>query len=133
MADEPPRRRVGRPPLDPNDRSITLNVRVPPRDYDAVYSEASRQRLTMAQWVRATIQRQLLTCRARLQAALTPERFSRLTADLMFSASCLCCGKALTDPASMARWIGPECAHNSSLIVPRVFLVDETQESLLAK
>jgi len=59
MADEPPRRRVGRPPLDPEDRSVTLNVRVPPKDYDAVYSEASRQRQTMAQWVRATIQRQL--------------------------------------------------------------------------
>jgi uncharacterized protein YndB with AHSA1/START domain len=28
----------------------------------------------------------------------------------MFQPACLLCGKALTDPVSMARWIGPECA-----------------------
>ena len=33
----------------------------------------------------------------------------------MFTASCLICGKGLTDPASMARWIGPECAGTASL------------------
>jgi hypothetical protein len=25
------------------------------------------------------------------------------------------CGKGLTDPASMARWIGPECASTTSI------------------
>jgi hypothetical protein len=38
-----------------------------------------------------------------------------IKAEQMFSAHCLMCGKALTDPASMARWIGPECAGTSSL------------------
>ena len=33
----------------------------------------------------------------------------------MFTANCLICGKGLTDPASMARWIGPECAGTASL------------------
>jgi hypothetical protein len=33
----------------------------------------------------------------------------------MFGANCLICGKGLTDPASMARWIGPECAGSPSL------------------
>ena len=33
----------------------------------------------------------------------------------MFEDRCLCCGKALTDPASMARMIGPECAGTASL------------------
>ena len=38
-----------------------------------------------------------------------------LNAARMFEAACLCCGKALTDPASMARFVGPECAGTSSL------------------
>ena len=33
----------------------------------------------------------------------------------MFEYRCLCCGKELTDPASMARMIGPECAGTASL------------------
>jgi hypothetical protein len=32
----------------------------------------------------------------------------------MFRPNCLRCGKALTDPISMARWIGSECAHRVS-------------------
>jgi hypothetical protein len=50
-------------------------------------------------------------------------RLAVLDAGAMFEHACLCCGKALTDPASMARWIGPECAGTSSLdaglITPR--------------
>ena len=38
----------------------------------------------------------------------------------MLSHNCVICGKGLTDPASMARWIGPECAGTSSLRVPFV-------------
>jgi Family of unknown function (DUF6011) len=51
-------------------------------------------------------------------------RLSRLTPDLMFQANCLLCGKSLTDPVSMARWIGPECAHTHSLDVGLVHLND---------
>jgi hypothetical protein len=38
----------------------------------------------------------------------------------MLSHHCVICGKGLSDPASMARWIGPECAGTSSLQVPFV-------------
>jgi Family of unknown function (DUF6011) len=38
----------------------------------------------------------------------------------VLSPNCVICGKGLTDPASMARWIGPECAGTSSLRVPFV-------------
>src|SRR5262249_14739800 len=43
-----------------------------------------------------------------------------ISADLMLAPNCLVCGKGLTDPASMARFIGPECAGTSSLHVPRM-------------
>jgi hypothetical protein len=46
------------------------------------------------------------------------ERLAKLDPQtMMFSPACLCCGKPLTDPVSMARWIGPECAHKYSLDV----------------
>jgi hypothetical protein len=38
----------------------------------------------------------------------------------MLSYNCVICGKGLTDPASMARWIGPECAGTSTLHMPFV-------------
>lgn len=47
-------------------------------------------------------------------------RFDGLYPETMFSPNCLICGKALTDPASMARFIGPECYGSSSLSVPRM-------------
>ena len=43
----------------------------------------------------------------------------------MLSPNCVICGKGLTDPASMARWIGPECASTSSLYVP--FVIDTSK------
>jgi hypothetical protein len=69
----------------------------------------------------------------RLHAAFTSGTFERFQPSLMLRPACLRCGKALTDPASMARWIGPECASTGSLVVPGLVLVDETQPSLLAK
>ena len=42
-------------------------------------------------------------------------RTGDLDASMMFQPACLACGKALTDPVSRARWIGPECAHNHTL------------------
>jgi hypothetical protein len=53
--------------------------------------------------------------------ALHPDRFAHLSPERMLSPSCICCGKPLTDPASMARWIGPECWGNGSVNIPRVF------------
>jgi Family of unknown function (DUF6011) len=54
----------------------------------------------------------------RLIEALRGGFFDRLSADKLLLPQCLICGKQLTDPASMARWIGPECAGASSLRVP---------------
>lgn len=42
-------------------------------------------------------------------------RLDHLDPAMMFQPACLFCGKALTDPVSMARWIGPECAGTASL------------------
>jgi hypothetical protein len=39
---------------------------------------------------------------------------NQLDATTMFLPACLMCGKKLTDPISMARWIGPECAQRVS-------------------
>ena len=41
-----------------------------------------------------------------------------LTPESMLSPQCLLCGAALSDPASMARGIGPECAGSTSVVVP---------------
>jgi hypothetical protein len=46
--------------------------------------------------------------------------FDQLTVSPLLSDHCLICGKALTDPASMARFIGPECAGTSTIRVPWV-------------
>lgn len=61
----------------------------------------------------------LLAFRARVLSELRADRFGELTPAMMLSPACLICGRALTDPASIARWIGPECAGTASLIVPR--------------
>jgi Family of unknown function (DUF6011) len=63
----------------------------------------------------------LLELRRRILEALHPDCFSELRPDRMLSPQCLCCGKGLTDPASMARWIGPECWGSASTNIPRLF------------
>lgn len=55
-----------------------------------------------------------------IRSALRDGFFDRLSPQAMLSPQCLICGKALTDPASMARWIGPECAGTSTLRIPFV-------------
>jgi hypothetical protein len=47
-----------------------------------------------------------------------PVRLDKFAPDIMLSSHCLLCGKALTDPVSMARWIGPECANSGALTIP---------------
>jgi hypothetical protein len=59
--------------------------------------------------------------RQRVVAALHPDHFAALRPELMLTAHCLACGKALTDPVSMARWIGPECWGSASTNLPRIF------------
>ena len=52
MADHPPRRKLGRPPLDPSNGSVRLSITMPTKTFDAVYAGASAARLTMAEYVR---------------------------------------------------------------------------------
>jgi hypothetical protein len=67
--------------------------------------------------------------RDRIVGLLNGGIFATVRKELMFSFGCLRCGKALTDPASMARFIGPECAGTSSIHVPRIKnLVDGSSE-----
>jgi hypothetical protein len=61
---------------------------------------------------------------AQLRAHLTPDTFAFLRPEMMLSPNCLLCGKGLTDPASMARFVGPECAGTSSLTVPSLLPLD---------
>jgi hypothetical protein len=57
--------------------------------------------------------------RDRILHELRAGHFDALTPVMMLSPACLACGKALTDPVSIARWIGPECFGSSSLSVPQ--------------
>jgi hypothetical protein len=59
--------------------------------------------------------------RQRVTDALKPEHFSYLQPKMMLAPHCLCCGKRLTDPVSMARWIGPECFGSASTNLPHIF------------
>jgi hypothetical protein len=55
MSDPPPtnpRRRRGRPPLDERDPSISLHVRVPVKQFDAIYARSRAERVSIADWVR---------------------------------------------------------------------------------
>jgi hypothetical protein len=63
----------------------------------------------------------LFKTRERTIEVLHPDRFANLNPGLMLSPNCLCRGKGLTDPASMARQIGPECWGNASTNLPRIF------------
>jgi hypothetical protein len=49
-----------------------------------------------------------------------PTAFDKLRPEMMLQHACLFCGKRLTDPVSMARWIGPECAGTAAAITPFV-------------
>ena len=57
MADDPPRRKPGRPSLDPSDPSPTVhvNVRLSAKRYDAVYRQATSQRMTVPEFIRHTL------------------------------------------------------------------------------
>ena len=49
-----------------------------------------------------------------------PVAFDKLQPEMMLSPACLFCGRPLTDPVSMARWIRPECAGTAAAITPYV-------------
>jgi hypothetical protein len=62
----------------------------------------------------------------RIAAILRDGYFTTSMPPRMLSHHCIICGKGLTDPASMARWIGPECAGTSTLQVPFLITLDHT-------
>ena len=61
----------------------------------------------------------IFTVRDRLIETL-PVAFDKLQPEMMLRPACLFCGRPLTDPVSMARWIGPECAGTAAAITPFV-------------
>jgi hypothetical protein len=56
--------------------------------------------------------------------------FRQLHGAMLFSPACLLCGRALTDPVSMARGIGPECYGSHGLEVGLFALPDDRVSSL---
>lgn len=54
---DPPRRRPGRPPLDPTDRSIDVHLSLPSKLYDHVDRLARAQGVSMAELFRRAIRR----------------------------------------------------------------------------
>jgi hypothetical protein len=49
------RRRPGRPPLDPTDKSVGVSVRFPSRTLDAMYKHAAEARVSVPEWIRRTV------------------------------------------------------------------------------
>ena len=54
----------------------------------------------------------------RIADLLDGGHFDRLRPEILLGHHCMICGKGLTDPVSMARFIGPECAGTSSPSLP---------------
>ncbi len=79
---------------------------------------------TGGRWRRGIDQSEISVIIDRLVAAFRGKLFDGQTPAKMLSPNCVLCGKGLTDPASMARWIGP-CASTSSLRVPFTLDVSE--------
>jgi hypothetical protein len=48
-------RRIGRPPLDDHDPSVTVCVSVPSRAYDALYQRARDQRVSVPDLIRRSL------------------------------------------------------------------------------
>ena len=66
--------------------------------------------------------------RCLIEGTLRPKCFT-LTLGMMLSPSCLRCGKALTDPISIARWVGPECWGSVSTHMPRLLAAKYSENS----
>jgi hypothetical protein len=56
--------------------------------------------------------------RERLNRTLDDGFFDEFKPSMILSHHCMLCGKPLSDPASMARMIGPECYGSGSLNIP---------------
>jgi hypothetical protein len=58
--------------------------------------------------------------KTRVASLFLGDFFAGVDASKLLFPHCLICGRALTDPASMVRFVGPECAGTSSLVVPHL-------------
>jgi hypothetical protein len=59
---DPVRRKPGRPPLDPTDPvSVSMNLKLPSKQFDAVYQAARQQRCSMPDLVRTAVRHFLRT------------------------------------------------------------------------
>ena len=82
------------------------------------------------QWSRGGTREEFYEVRQRAIDALKPEHFADLNPAMMLAPNCLCCGKGLADPVSMARWIGPECWGSASTNLPHIFKAKAGESSL---
>jgi hypothetical protein len=80
---------------------------------------------TSGTWQRNAVYDGVAPFVARMVATLRDGYFTASMPPRMLSHHCMICGKGLTDPASMARWIGPECAGTSTLQVPFLITLDQ--------
>jgi hypothetical protein len=51
------KKREGRPPLDPNDPSVTISFRLPGKEYDATLAHAKDARLDLGDYIRTALRR----------------------------------------------------------------------------
>jgi hypothetical protein len=87
-------------------------------DIKATAADAWVLRPTHAGWQRATNPSAFPAMRERLVAVFHSDTFNNLAPANLLVPHCLACGKALTDPVSMARMIGPECWGSGSVNLP---------------
>jgi hypothetical protein len=59
-----PRNRRGRPALDETDPSVNISIRVPSKQYDKMFAEASRQRTTIPALIRRVLDERELAKKA---------------------------------------------------------------------
>lgn len=57
--------RRGRPPVDPNDRSVNVQLRIPARQYDALFERARHERREVNDQIRHELQQHAQRAAAR--------------------------------------------------------------------
>jgi cytochrome P450 len=73
VADDIPRRRNGRPPLDRDDETVRVTVNLPAKRFDELYTRAKAARMSLSEYVRDCVTRrrpdpQLIANKITLQA-----------------------------------------------------------------
>jgi hypothetical protein len=50
-------RKPGRPPLDDRDPSVNVSIKMPSRQYDALFEQAQRERVSLPEVIRRRLRR----------------------------------------------------------------------------